>query len=81
MRLFPDEKEGESWGWKRSVVDAGYEVLCGESQFMNVGLYMLTTKLGAVSQFTLMANLKKGSKPDFHGAMVSLLLPLSLSPV
>ncbi|GAA5993765.1 hypothetical protein JCM5350_000230 [Sporobolomyces pararoseus] len=52
MRLFPEDKEGESWGWKRSVVDAGYEVLC-------------------VSQFTLMANLKKGSKPDFHGAMSS----------
>lgn len=30
MRLFPEDKEGESWGWKRSVVDAGYEVLCGE---------------------------------------------------
>ncbi|GAA5923758.1 D-tyrosyl-tRNA(Tyr) deacylase [Sporobolomyces koalae] len=52
MRLFPDDQEGESWGWKKSVVDAGYEVLC-------------------VSQFTLMANLKKGSKPDFHGAMGS----------
>lgn len=23
----------------------------------------------AVSQFTLLANTKKGSKPDFHGAM------------
>jgi D-Tyr-tRNAtyr deacylase len=37
MRLFPDEKEGENWGWKRSVVDAGYEVLCGEAQYINVG--------------------------------------------
>jgi D-tyrosyl-tRNA(Tyr) deacylase len=30
MRLFPEDKEGESWGWKNSVVDSGYEVLCGE---------------------------------------------------
>ncbi|GAA6063814.1 hypothetical protein JCM10212_001645 [Sporobolomyces blumeae] len=52
MRLFPADKDGEAWGWKASVVEAGYEVLC-------------------VSQFTLMANLRKGSKPDFHGAMSS----------
>ncbi|GAA5882799.1 hypothetical protein JCM16303_002464 [Sporobolomyces ruberrimus] len=54
LRVFPEDKpEGEAqWGWKRSVIDADYEVLC-------------------VSQFTLMANLKKGSKPDFHGAMSS----------
>lgn len=30
MRLFPEEKEGEEWGWKYSVKDAGYEVLCGK---------------------------------------------------
>ncbi|GAA5858352.1 hypothetical protein JCM8547_004662 [Rhodosporidiobolus lusitaniae] len=52
MKLFPEDKDGEVWGWKKSVVDADYEVLC-------------------VSQFTLMANLRKGSKPDFHGAMSS----------
>ncbi|CEQ38581.1 SPOSA6832_00005 [Sporobolomyces salmonicolor] len=51
LRLFPEDKDGESWGWKKSVVDADYEVLC-------------------VSQFTLYAALKKGSKPDFHAAMV-----------
>ncbi|GAA5975110.1 hypothetical protein JCM11641_000040 [Rhodosporidiobolus odoratus] len=50
LKLFPEDKDGESWGWKNSVLDAGYEVLC-------------------VSQFTLQANLRKGSKPDFHGAM------------
>ena len=27
------------------------------------------TSLIAVSQFTLCANVRKGSKPDFHGAM------------
>ncbi|BGP12254.1 hypothetical protein JCM10213_000053 [Rhodosporidiobolus nylandii] len=52
MKLFPEDKDGETWGWKNSVVDAGYEVLC-------------------VSQFTLQANLRKGAKPDFHGAMGS----------
>ncbi|GAA5924465.1 hypothetical protein JCM1841_004592 [Sporobolomyces salmonicolor] len=52
LRLFPEDKDGESWGWKKSVVDADYEVLC-------------------VSQFTLYAALKKGSKPDFHAAMSS----------
>ncbi|GAA6018661.1 hypothetical protein JCM10207_009000 [Rhodosporidiobolus poonsookiae] len=52
MKLFPEDKDGESWGWKNSVLDADYEVLC-------------------VSQFTLQANLRKGAKPDFHGAMGS----------
>lgn len=49
LKVFPEDKDGEVWGWKNSVVDAGYEVLC-------------------VSQFTLYANLRMGSKPDFHGA-------------
>ncbi|KWU46760.1 d-tyrosyl-tRNA deacylase 1-like protein [Rhodotorula sp. JG-1b] len=49
LKVFPEDKDGEVWGWKNSVVEAGYEVLC-------------------VSQFTLYANLRKGSKPDFHGA-------------
>ncbi|GAA5846859.1 hypothetical protein JCM9279_004469 [Rhodotorula babjevae] len=49
LKVFPDDREGEVWGWKKSVVDADYEVLC-------------------VSQFTLQANLRKGAKPDFHGA-------------
>ncbi|KAL7341103.1 D-Tyr tRNAtyr deacylase-like domain-containing protein [Rhodotorula toruloides] len=49
LKVFPEDKEGESWGWKKSVVEADYEILC-------------------VSQFTLQANLRKGAKPDFHGA-------------
>ncbi|GAA6047559.1 hypothetical protein JCM3770_005808 [Rhodotorula araucariae] len=49
LKVFPEDKDGEVWGWKNSVVEAGYEVLC-------------------VSQFTLQANLRKGAKPDFHGA-------------
>ncbi|BGP52773.1 hypothetical protein JCM8202_003852 [Rhodotorula sphaerocarpa] len=49
LKVFPEDKAGESWGWKNSVVDAQYEILC-------------------VSQFTLQANLRKGAKPDFHGA-------------
>lgn len=28
MRLFPEDKNGEEWGWKYSVQDAEYEVLC-----------------------------------------------------
>ncbi|GAA5981520.1 hypothetical protein JCM10908_004141 [Rhodotorula pacifica] len=49
LKVFPEDRDGEVWGWKNSVIEAGYEVLC-------------------VSQFTLYANLRKGSKPDFHGA-------------
>ncbi|BGP28366.1 D-tyrosyl-tRNA(Tyr) deacylase [Rhodotorula toruloides] len=49
LKVFPEDEEGESWGWKKSVVEADYEILC-------------------VSQFTLQANLRKGAKPDFHGA-------------
>jgi len=30
MRLFPEDKNGEEWGWKYSVQDAEYEVLCGK---------------------------------------------------
>ncbi|GEM12188.1 enoyl-CoA hydratase/carnithine racemase [Rhodotorula toruloides] len=52
LKVFPEDKEGESWGWKKSVVEADYEILC-------------------VSQFTLQANLRKGAKPDFHGAKAS----------
>lgn len=58
MKLFPEDKDGESWGWKYNVAEAGYEVLC-------------------ISQFTLMANLRKGSKPDFHDAMVRSFLCVS----
>lgn len=33
LKVFPEDKDGEVWGWKNSVVDAGYEVLCGLSFF------------------------------------------------
>ncbi|KAI9163029.1 deacylase [Paramyrothecium foliicola] len=39
--------------WKKSVTDIGGEVLCVRRP---------------VSQFTLLASTKKGTKPDFHGA-------------
>ncbi|BGP36259.1 D-tyrosyl-tRNA(Tyr) deacylase [Rhodotorula kratochvilovae] len=32
LKVFPEDKDGEVWGWKNSVVEAGYEVLC-VSQF------------------------------------------------
>lgn len=31
LKVFPDDREGEVWGWKKSVVEAEYEVLCGAS--------------------------------------------------
>ena len=31
MKLFPNDEQGEPWGWKSSVVDREGEVLCGES--------------------------------------------------
>jgi D-tyrosyl-tRNA(Tyr) deacylase len=34
-----------------------------------------------VSQFTLLANTTKGSKPDFHRAMVPILAPSSFVPL
>ncbi|GJN92040.1 hypothetical protein Rhopal_005068-T1 [Rhodotorula paludigena] len=33
LKVFPEDREGEVWGWKKSVVDADYEVLC-ISQFV-----------------------------------------------
>lgn len=36
LRLFPDQ-EHEDWGWKKSVVDAEYEVLCGKSSSSILG--------------------------------------------
>lgn len=32
LKVFPEDKAGESWGWKNSVVDAQYEILCGQSR-------------------------------------------------
>lgn len=52
--------------WKRNVQDIEGEVLCGEiplfirKSFQNLPIL--------VSQFTLFASTKKGTKPDFHGA-------------
>jgi hypothetical protein len=39
MKLFPEDKDGESWGWKYSVVDADYEVLCGAFLIANVSVF------------------------------------------
>ncbi|KAK4055157.1 D-tyrosyl-tRNA(Tyr) deacylase [Microbotryomycetes sp. JL201] len=57
LKLFP---QGDDWGWKSNVVEAKAQVLCAD-----VCGGMPCT----VSQFTLYANCKKGSKPDFHAAM------------
>lgn len=80
LKLFP-ELEEEPWGWKKGVAEAGGEVLCGEfvvrpltARARSAVLTSRRDALSPVSQFTLMANTKKGSKPDFHGAMVSYKL-------
>lgn len=46
--------------------DIDGEILCGE---LNLNRYVRTkSDCAAVSQFTLLANTRKGNKPDFHGA-------------
>jgi D-tyrosyl-tRNA(Tyr) deacylase len=55
--------------WKRNVKDINGEVLCGEQSTLSIDLGFILTSL--VSQFTLLASTKKGTKPDFHGAMNS----------
>ncbi|EPE08205.1 d-tyrosyl-trna deacylase [Ophiostoma piceae UAMH 11346] len=57
LRLWDDDEGGT---WKRSVQDIGGEILCD----MQSGVL---TPL--VSQFTLLASTKKGSKPSFSGAL------------
>ncbi len=44
------------------------EVLCGTACFFTLWNLLFDT-LSLVSQFTLLASTKKGSKPDFHGAL------------
>lgn len=72
LKIFPEDKEGEAWGWKSSVVDAQYEILCGtiprSPGRAQRALILTRFCIRLVSQFTLQANLRKGSKPDFHGA-------------
>jgi D-tyrosyl-tRNA(Tyr) deacylase len=52
------------------VQDIEGEVLCGEPvcSLHISGLSDIFSN-GTVSQFTLLASTKKGSKPDFHGSM------------
>ncbi|KAL8419018.1 hypothetical protein RB594_002287 [Gaeumannomyces avenae] len=71
IRLWDDDSGGR---WKHSVKDVKAEVLCGTSvpyllsPFASAGASSHTPAM-LVSQFTLLASTKKGSKPDFHGAM------------
>lgn len=44
------------------------EILCGTLYIIRLLLCDLNSH-GPVSQFTLLASTKKGSKPDFHGAV------------
>ncbi|ONH67011.1 D-tyrosyl-tRNA(Tyr) deacylase [Cyberlindnera fabianii] len=69
MRIFEDEAHTNLW--KRTVKDANAQILSGKSSpslfFLSKYLKILTAML-LVSQFTLMAGTKKGTKPDLHMA-------------
>lgn len=80
LRLWPNASDEP---WKASVKDIGGSILCGASS--SALSFTSSTFLPdaprrsssisfvrAVSQFTLQAKVKKGSKPDFHSAMVRL---------
>ncbi|CZT05169.1 probable D-Tyr-tRNA(Tyr) deacylase activity [Rhynchosporium agropyri] len=64
MRLWDDEAGGR---WKHNVQDINGEVLCGTLLLNRYAASSTQARL--VSQFTLLASTKKGSKPDFHGAL------------
>lgn len=49
-------------------MDIGGEILCGISDVLRLKVLVTDDTRYLVSQFTLLANTKKGNKPDFHGA-------------
>lgn len=72
LRLFDDE---QGRPWRKSVAEANLEVLLGMSFVESITHAPFALRLSllkftlVVSQFTLYASVKKGRKPDFHGAM------------
>ncbi|KAI9817022.1 MAG: D-tyrosyl-tRNA(Tyr) deacylase [Thelocarpon impressellum] len=66
MKLW-DGEDGARWS--QSVKDIHGEVLCGRQSPCFDITNDLQSAGATVSQFTLLASTKKGSKPDFHGAM------------
>ena len=59
--------EADCWQWKQSVQDINGEVLCGKHSLLFAS--SSHAHISPVSQFTLLASTKRGTKPDFHGAL------------
>jgi D-tyrosyl-tRNA(Tyr) deacylase len=57
----------DCWQWKQSVQDINGEVLCGKHRLLFAS--SPHAHISPVSQFTLLASTKRGTKPDFHGAL------------
>jgi D-aminoacyl-tRNA deacylase len=66
-KLWDDEsKEPPASKWKKGVAEIGGEVLCGIPILPSTNFNTESLLTPIVSQFTLLATLKKANKPSFH---------------